>query len=174
MKSELRKLLDYAESTIGTKESPKGTNNVIFNTRFYGAPAMGSIYPWTCVYIWDLFNSTGISKYFCDGEKVSFVKRVQEWAINNNRFISNNPSIGDLILLNTSDEYASPESKADRIALLVDIKDSQYISIEGDCKYFSECGKVSYMVHYPTHIVGFVKLSDLYSGNEIDDELEDY
>ena len=43
-----RKIIEKAKSYIGTKENPANSNNVIFNTDYYGHPVNGSAYPWCC------------------------------------------------------------------------------------------------------------------------------
>lgn len=50
----VKKTLDIARAYIGTKENPKNSNNVLFNTWFYGKTVSGQEYPWCmafCQYI---------------------------------------------------------------------------------------------------------------------------
>ena len=45
-------LLAIAASQIGTKESPAGSNNVKYNTWYYGKPVYGAeTYPWCAVFV---------------------------------------------------------------------------------------------------------------------------
>ena len=54
-------ILDLAESQIGITEYPPNSNNVAYNTAYYGhevqdgVPSKNDKYPWCCVFIWWLF-----------------------------------------------------------------------------------------------------------------------
>lgn len=55
-------LLAIAESQIGTKESPANSNNVKYNTWFYGHAVSGSAYPWCAVFVcWCFYQLSQIS-----------------------------------------------------------------------------------------------------------------
>lgn len=43
---KLAVVLSICKKYLGTKESPPNSNNVIFNTRFYGKEVSGAQYPW--------------------------------------------------------------------------------------------------------------------------------
>ena len=45
-------ILKKAKSYIGTKEKPANSNNVKFNTDYYGHSVKGSSYPWCCAFVW--------------------------------------------------------------------------------------------------------------------------
>lgn len=45
------KLLQIAASQVGTKESPANSNNVKYNTWYYGHAVSGSAYPWCAVFV---------------------------------------------------------------------------------------------------------------------------
>ncbi len=49
-------ILKKAKSYIGTKEKPANSNNVKFNTDYYGHSVKGSSYPWCCAFVWDIFR----------------------------------------------------------------------------------------------------------------------
>ena len=68
---EVKTILDKARSYIGIKESPTNSNNVIFNTRYYGKPVSGSVYPWCVAFQWCLFQDVGASDIFYGGNKVA-------------------------------------------------------------------------------------------------------
>ena len=44
-------VLAVAKSQLGTKESPKNSNNVIYNTWYYGHAVSGSAYPWCMTFV---------------------------------------------------------------------------------------------------------------------------
>ena len=62
-------ILKIARKEIGVKEKPAGSNNVKYNTAYYGHKVSGSNYSWCCVFVWWVFKRAKASKLFYDGEK---------------------------------------------------------------------------------------------------------
>ena len=54
-----QKLLNLAKNEIGEKEYPPNSNNVKYNTWYYGHPVSGPAYPWCAVFVSWLFNQLG-------------------------------------------------------------------------------------------------------------------
>ena len=46
-----KEILDIARKELGTKESPANSNNVKYNTWYYGKPVSGSAYPWCMAFV---------------------------------------------------------------------------------------------------------------------------
>lgn len=72
-------IVDKARKFIGVKECPKNSNNVIFNTRYYGKEVNGSAFPWCVTFVWDIFRQCGLSNLFYDGKKTASCDSVYEW-----------------------------------------------------------------------------------------------
>lgn len=53
-------LLSTAQEQIGTKESPANSNNVKYNTWYYGKAVSGSAYPWCMAFVQWCFNQVGM------------------------------------------------------------------------------------------------------------------
>ena len=53
-------LLDIARKQIGVKESPPKSNNVRYNTWYYGREVNGKAYPWCAVYVAWVFDQAGV------------------------------------------------------------------------------------------------------------------
>ena len=53
-------LLDIARRQIGTRESPPKSNNVRYNTWYYGREVSGSAYPWCAVYVAWVFDQAKV------------------------------------------------------------------------------------------------------------------
>lgn len=64
---------------IGTTESPKNSNNIIFNTDYYGHPVSGRSYPWCCVFVWDIYRMCNASKYYYGGKKTASCTTLLKW-----------------------------------------------------------------------------------------------
>ena len=56
----LNELLDLATKQIGVAESPPSSNNVRYNTWYYGREVMGSAYPWCMVFCQWVYNQCNI------------------------------------------------------------------------------------------------------------------
>ena len=53
-------LLDIARRQIGTRESPPSSNNVRYNTWYYGREVSGAAYPWCMVFVQWVFDQAGV------------------------------------------------------------------------------------------------------------------
>lgn len=55
--TQLQKLLNIANDELDTKEYPPDSNNVKYNTWYYGHPVSGKKYPWCAVFISYIFDT---------------------------------------------------------------------------------------------------------------------
>lgn len=134
MKAKAADVMTIAKSFVGTKESPSGSNNVVFNTDYYGHAVRdgvpkGVTYPWCCVFVWDVFRIAGASKLFCDGQKVNYCPTVHNWAKKNGLIVDKTKGqYGDLILFDWN-----ANGLADHIGFVLDNKgNGNYTTIEGN------------------------------------------
>ena len=72
-------ILKKAKSYIGTKENPANSNNVKFNTDYYGHSVKGSSYPWCCAFVWDIFRMCNASDLFFGGKKTAYCPDVENY-----------------------------------------------------------------------------------------------
>ena len=93
-------IVEKAREFLGVKEYPKDSNNVIFNTHYYGKAVSGSAYPWCVTFVWDIFRQCGLSKLFYDGKKTASCDRVYEWGKRTGILWGNYDMVeaGDLVL----------------------------------------------------------------------------
>ena len=64
-------ILDLARSQIGVKESPPNSNNVKYNTWYYGRGVSGDAFPWCCAFQAWLFHECAASELFYGGQKTA-------------------------------------------------------------------------------------------------------
>ena len=121
----VEKILNIARAEIGVKESPKNSNNVKYNTEYYGREVNSSAYAWCCVFIWWLFKQAGVSNLFCNGKKTAsctYVKNTMK------KQIVDNAKAGDLVLF-----QFDKDSAADHIGIIEKVNsDGTYTTIEGN------------------------------------------
>ncbi len=72
-------LIRTAERYLGVKEHPPGSNNVEFNTRYYGRAVSGGAYPWCCVFQWCIFREAGAGELFFGGGKTASCTTLYNW-----------------------------------------------------------------------------------------------
>lgn len=80
-------IMNKAISFIGVRENPPGSNNVQFNTDYYGGPVSGDWYPWCCAYVWDIFRMCNLSRLFYNGQKTAYCPTVYNWACQNDLIV---------------------------------------------------------------------------------------
>ena len=85
-----KQIIDKAISYLGTKESPANSNNVVFNTHYYGRAVSGASYPWCCAFVWDIFRMCGASSLFYDGKKTAYCPTVKNWGTSKGLTIDKN------------------------------------------------------------------------------------
>lgn len=129
------KVISVAQSFVGTVESPANSNNVIFNTHFYGhevrdgKPKSTNKYPWCCTFVWDIFRIAGASSLFFDGKKTDYCPAVQDWAKTSKLTVDKaKGQKGDLVLFDWN-----ANAKADHIGIILENKGGGvYTTIEGN------------------------------------------
>ena len=122
-------LLNWARSQIGTKENPDGSNNVPYNTHYYGRIINDSAYAWCVVFVWDGFRQTGQSAAFYGGAKTASCSAVEYWArINGYKVPVKDLQPGDLVIYNL-DGAGSPY---DHIGIVEEVTASKLVTIEGN------------------------------------------
>lgn len=73
------KIISAAAGEIGVKESPAGSNSVKYNDSYYGRRVSGSAYPWCCVFVWWVFNSSGAKELFYGGGKTAYCPEAERY-----------------------------------------------------------------------------------------------
>ena len=73
-------MVQLARDQVGTTENPAGSNNVLYNTEYYGHAVNGTNYAWCLVFIWWLFHRLGLGHLFYDGKKTAYCPTLQAWA----------------------------------------------------------------------------------------------
>lgn len=124
-----KEIIDKALSYIGTEENPRYSNNVIFNTDYYGHPVYGDDYPWCVTFVWDIFRMCGASNLFYNGRKTNNCVNVLLWGRQEGLVVSEG-RMGDLILFDWDNTNVND---ADHIGFIVERNpDGSYITVEGN------------------------------------------
>lgn len=148
----VEKVIQVAKGFHGVKESPANSNNVIFNTHYYGREVSGSSYPWCCVFVWDVFRLAGMSDVFCGGQKTAYCPEVENYYKTRGRFFKDGKR-GDLVLMDFG------KGRASHIGILLDTTSTGYLVIEGNTSVTSNDngGKVMIRERKKNVIRGFAR-----------------
>lgn len=125
-------ILKKAKSYIGTKENPANSNNVKFNTDYYGHSVKGSSYPWCCAFVWDIFRMCNASDLFFGGKKTAYCPDVENYYKKHDRWHSTGQA-GDLCLMDFGKGRASHIGIVEKAN-----KDGTYTTIEGNTSKSSD------------------------------------
>lgn len=97
--SAVNTIVAKAKTQIGVKESPANSNNVKYNTAYYGKSVSGDKYPWCCVFMWWVFKECGYSNLFYGGKKTASCNTLMNYYKKQKQF-STTPRIGSLAFFN--------------------------------------------------------------------------
>jgi hypothetical protein len=128
MNRQIERIIDTAQAFLGVKESPAGSNNVSFNTNYYGRAVSGVEYPWCATFLWDVFRLAGESALFYGGGRTASCTALMNYAKKNGAFHSADYRRGDLALFN----WAGKTDVAEHVGLITEAGADVVLTIEGN------------------------------------------
>lgn len=146
-------VMKKASSYIGTKESPANSNNVAFNTHYYGRAVSGDDYPWCCVFVWDVFRMAGASDLFYGGRKTAYCPTYESWALSKGLSVGKgNGRYGDVATMDFG------KGRASHIGfILAKLSDGTYQTIEGNTSVTSDDNGGAVMVRVrPQSVIRYI------------------
>ena len=126
------RMLELAWAELETKEYPPGSNNVKYNTEYYGREVSGNNFAWCAVFIWWLFEQAGISGLYYGGKKTAYVPALLTWARQEGLLVDT-PRPGDLVCFDFNHNAA-----ADHIGLCESWDGANVTTIDGNTGTASE------------------------------------
>lgn len=91
------RLITLARAELGTQENPKGSNNVKYNTWYYGHPVSGDAYPWCMVFVQWCFYALGQTLPY----RTASCSALLGWyRANDKTTVHDNPVPGDIVIYN--------------------------------------------------------------------------
>lgn len=142
-----KEVIDRASMEVGTKEIPANSNNVVYNTLYYGRPVSGSKYPWCCAFIWWLLSTSGISV-----PKTALCMTLAQWFKSQGQWFTD-PQIGDIVFFKYGKD---PKKWTDHVGIVVSVRGREIETIEGNTSVNSNNNGGEVMVRRrSSHIVGY-------------------
>lgn len=95
--SKREEYLAWCRDQVGVTEDPPGSNNVPYNTAYYGHPVNDPNAHWCATAVWDGMRTIGCSKLYYGGKKTAYVPKLFDWA-KKEGLVRSEPEPGDWIL----------------------------------------------------------------------------
>jgi len=140
-------IINKAMGEVGITEYPPNSNNVKYNTAYYGHEVSGSSYPWCCAFVWWVFAQFNP----CLVKKTASCQDLGNWFNQQGRWHSD-PQPGDVVFFhfNTNDRWTN------HVGIVKDIKGGVIETIEGNTSVSSDDNGGAVMVRQRTsNIVGY-------------------
>lgn len=124
------KVLDICRSQIGVTEYPPNSNNVKYNTTYYGQPVYdglwGCNFPWCVVFLWWCFRAADASEYFFGGGRTANCGTLADYYEERGQLIKYGYKKGDIVFFDFGKEYQ-------HVGIIESVnKDGTYTTIEGN------------------------------------------
>ena len=148
----ISELLDIARRQIGVKECPPNSNNVRYNTWYYGREVSGAAYPWCVVFAQWVFDQAGMKLPVRTASCGALMRSAQSAGC----WVTKGYQPGDVVI------YDFPGGAATDHCGIVESVDGTYISaIEGNTSSTSDAdgGAVERRARKFSQIVGAVRPS---------------
>lgn len=140
-------IISTALKEVGTTEYPPNSNNVKYNTEYYGKPVSGKDYPWCCAFVWWVFKHQ--SKFIL--KKTARCTTLGEWFKDNGRWYTT-PQVGDVVFF----KFPTNNRWTNHVGIVKSIKGSTIETIEGNTSVNSDDNGGAVMIRQRTsNIVGY-------------------
>ena len=154
MSCTVQNVLAVAAAEVGTMESPANSNNVKYNTWYYGRAVSGARYSWCVTFVQWVLSQCGGSKLLNGGKKTASCSVLADYAKKKNQWVTGNYQPGDLVFMNFSNTTATQH-----IGIVECVKGGYVYTIEGntssgDAGSQSNGGMVARRQRAPKYIVG--------------------
>jgi len=99
----LSKTVEVTTLELGVTEWPKGSNNVKYNTAYYGKEVSGSAYKWCVTFLWWVFQEAKERMAFFGGGKTNSCGTLLRWYQEQGLTVpASEVQRGDIVILNFS------------------------------------------------------------------------
>lgn len=140
------KFIEIARSQIGVAESPLGSNDVKYNTWFYGKAVKGSAYPWCMTCVDWCANEAGIlnqiTKTASCGAQATYAQKTGRW-----HWSTKGISAGDIVIYSLSSAH-------DHTGIVTAVNQTTINAVEGNTG-----DKVKATTRNKSCIYGYIRLT---------------
>lgn len=117
-----KNIIDRAKAELGVCENPPNSNNVKYNTWYYGHEVSGASYPWCATFIsWIFKPEQGLCK------KTASCLEMLEWFEKRGQLVKE-PQAGDIVFF----KYPTNNRRTNHVGLVVSVHGNVINTIEGN------------------------------------------
>lgn len=117
-----KNIIDRAKAELGVCENPPNSNNVKYNTWYYGHEVSGASYPWCATFIsWIFKPEQGLCK------KTASCLEMLEWFEKRGQLVKE-PQAGDIVFF----KYSTNNRRTNHVGLVVSAHGNVINTIEGN------------------------------------------
>lgn len=143
----VKDVLDLAEAQVGITEYPPESNNVLYNTAYYGHEVWGAAYPWCCTFVWWVFAQFNP----CLVWKTASCSELGNWFKNNSKWYTQ-PKVGDVVFF----KFSRNDNWTNHAGIVKSINGNMIETIEGNTSVNSDSNGGAVMIRQRTsNIVGY-------------------
>lgn len=145
-------VLDTATKELGVKESPANSNNVKYNTWYYGKPVSGSSYPWCMVFVQWVFYMSHIALPARTASCTQLMKASKAAGY----WYTSGYKPGDIVLY----DFSGQKKTTEHCGIIESVTGSSVVAIEGNTSIAgsqSNGGEVCRKTRLSRYIVGVVR-----------------
>ncbi len=122
-------IIQKAMTEVGITEYPPNSNNVKYNTEFYGKPVSGAAYPWCCTFVWWILSTSGVKV-----PKTASCMAMGDYFKKQGRFFTSDPRPGDLVFFH----FKTNQRWTNHIGIVAEVKGNEITTIEGNTSLNSD------------------------------------
>lgn len=161
-------VLTAARKELGTKESPPNSNNVKYNTWYYGHSVIGTQYAWCLVFCQYIYKMCGIILPSNTASCTAMMEAAKKACC----LVTSNYKPGDLLLFDFKGMRNAPQ----HCGILDSVKGSIYCSIEGNTGVGNDAdgGMVMLRERKLSQIVGAVRPKFQNGSEELDMTIDQF
>ena len=127
-----KEILAVARKELGVKESPANSNNVKYNTAYYGQEVWdgkaGGKYPWCVAFLWWVFHQVEADGLFYGGKKTASCGALMDYAMAHGQWVRGGYQPGDIVIM----DFPGNKAKTDHCGIVVTALTDGVRTIEGN------------------------------------------
>jgi len=141
-------LVRDALAEVGVTEYPANSNNVKYNSWYYGHDVSGSAYPWCAAFVSWLFRT---NRDLCP--RTASCQEMLAWFEKNGRVVAQ-PEAGDIVFF----KYSTNSRRTNHVGIVVGISGNKISTVEGNTSISSDDNGGAVMQRTRTnHIVAYAR-----------------
>ena len=125
-------VLAVARKELGVKEAPANSNNVKYNTAYYGQEVWdgkaGGKYPWCVAFLWWVFHQAEADGLFYGGKKTASCSVLMSYAQAHGQWVTSGYRAGDIVIM----DFPGNKARTDHCGIVLTALTDGVRTIEGN------------------------------------------